>query len=56
MERIENDGKIEERCFRCETDHMRQLGENNILQVIIHSPHNVRTYKETTQTLVPEAS
>lgn len=49
MERIQNDGKLKNRCFRGERVHRRQLRENNILQVMTHILHNVQTYKEITQ-------
>lgn len=36
MERIENDGKLEERFFGGERDHKKELRENKILQVMTH--------------------
>ena len=46
-ERIQNDGKLEERRFGGERDHKRQLRENNILQVITHT--HTHTHTHTTQ-------
>lgn len=53
-ERIQNDGKLEKRCFRGERDHKRQLGENNILQVITH-PHTYAQRLYTMFTLIKKS-
>lgn len=47
MGRIQNDGKLEKRCFRGERDHKRQLRENNILQVMRQQRAHLRA--QTTQ-------
>lgn len=61
MERIQNDGKLEKRCFRGERDHKRQLGENNILQVMTHTHTQRERHKDYTKKshqykLVPRAA